>query len=206
MPPLSVSNEITATILIQLVCFTSRALKNGAKMTSAWRCWTWTGHVEGPAPRALPSLPLLPPFYYASTTQGNGEGKLGISGKKAWFFSYTSDVQRTNHSIISAEPAALHKAGLIPATSFSKLTYEKKDFENCPKLVTTEADISTLDVFKDFDFQVIFRFPMKREHFPPVNRFIWIELMGGVFFVVKRRLHNALTGTGLINRCVLSFG
>uniref|UniRef100_A0AAR5QIW8 Alpha-mannosidase n=2 Tax=Dendroctonus ponderosae TaxID=77166 RepID=A0AAR5QIW8_DENPD len=69
-----------------------------------------------------------------------------------YYTSYTSDVQRTNHSIISAEPVALQGAGLLP-TGLSKLIYEKKDFESCPKLVTTEADISTLDVFKDFDFQ-----------------------------------------------------
>lgn len=32
--------------------------------------------------------------------------------------------------------------------------YEKKDFDMCPRLVYAETDVSTMDVFKEFDFQV----------------------------------------------------
>ncbi|XP_066258690.1 alpha-mannosidase 2 [Euwallacea similis] len=67
-----------------------------------------------------------------------------------YYTSYTTDVQRTNRSIATQS----HNGQLInPATNSARLLYEKGNFDQCPRLVYADSDISTLDVFKEFDFQ-----------------------------------------------------
>ncbi|CAG9768680.1 unnamed protein product [Ceutorhynchus assimilis] len=72
-----------------------------------------------------------------------------------YYTSYTSDVQRTNHSALS--PEALHQRRNVAESDFPsgsvRQIHEKQDFGVCPKLIAADADISTLDVFKEFEFQ-----------------------------------------------------
>lgn len=76
-----------------------------------------------------------------------------------YYTSYTSDVnQRGNHSQETRAAGGnevdagkfLHsfRDHIVDGTAL------KKDLEMCPRLGAAEADVSTADVFKDFEFQV----------------------------------------------------
>ncbi|KAL1513431.1 hypothetical protein ABEB36_002843 [Hypothenemus hampei] len=70
-----------------------------------------------------------------------------------YYTSYTSDVQQATHSDMPLGTAALQQQRNGQSHYPTSLTYEKKDFEKCPTLVAADSDISTLDVFKEFEFQ-----------------------------------------------------
>lgn len=74
--------------------------------------------------------------YYVSYTGG-------ISG------GIKSDEQK-NDVIISKKLTA-HRQ---PDDTMTAVKFAKKELQMCPKLLPAEADINTVDVFRNFDFQV----------------------------------------------------
>lgn len=68
-----------------------------------------------------------------------------------YYANYTTTINQTV-SESHAEKNVAHQP-IATATKTKKL--EKNEaYEKCPNLQPAEADINTLDVFKDFDFQV----------------------------------------------------
>ncbi|KAF7278990.1 hypothetical protein GWI33_007795 [Rhynchophorus ferrugineus] len=72
-----------------------------------------------------------------------------------YYTSYTSDVQqRSANSAVSQEASAQQRNGQsYSPTGMVRQVFENKEFETCPRLVAADADISTMDVYKDFEFQ-----------------------------------------------------
>lgn len=73
-----------------------------------------------------------------------------------YYTSYTSDVQRNNNSVVPQEITAKERNGqqqFLTATGLVHQVTHGKDLEKCPRLVSADVDISTLDVYKDFEFQ-----------------------------------------------------
>ncbi|KAG5878957.1 hypothetical protein JTB14_036539 [Gonioctena quinquepunctata] len=68
-----------------------------------------------------------------------------------YYTSYTSDVnQRDNLSRRNVEVSNFRD---VIRDQSARYVLDKKEFEVCPKLSAAEVDVSTFDVFKDFDFQ-----------------------------------------------------
>lgn len=73
-----------------------------------------------------------------------------------YYTSYTSDVRnQDNDNIDIGRSQRLIQTNNGQQRDKRPLqVYEKRVYETCPKLLPAEVDVNTVDVFKDFDFQV----------------------------------------------------
>lgn len=69
-----------------------------------------------------------------------------------YYTSYTSDVGKISNQ--TGDRLEVKSQRLIDKLGGARRVMEKKEFEVCPKLTAAETDVNTVDVFKDFEFQV----------------------------------------------------
>ncbi|XP_060518820.1 alpha-mannosidase 2 [Cylas formicarius] len=70
-----------------------------------------------------------------------------------YYTSISSDVQRNLRQTPSENDAIQKDAQASGLKWPVRQIFRKRNLEKCPRLVSAEADISTLEIFKDFDFQ-----------------------------------------------------
>lgn len=68
-----------------------------------------------------------------------------------YYANYTTDI---NQSVTETRAEKNVAQPVAVVTKKGGMDRKGRDYEKCPDLQPAEADISTLDVFKDFDFQV----------------------------------------------------
>lgn len=71
-----------------------------------------------------------------------------------YYANYTTDINQS----VSESHAEKNVAPRIAIAAKNEESEKNEVYEKCPNLQPAEADINTLDVFKDFDFQVSYLF------------------------------------------------